>query len=170
MVLSAVPPPDAKTPWLWGFQAIALTAAWWEVNLQMGDILLMLQTSSLLSLDPDASILWSKDHFKPQTYCSCPYILETIFFECSLKSLSRMFLSLEPLANKSLPHATELTLSLCPSYSFTLLFFATSQIWTVPLLLPIIIYVPSAFQLRLEIASGSISQNLLTLLSLAFQR
>ena len=34
--LSAVPPPDARSPWWWGDQAMALTAAMWSVNVYTG--------------------------------------------------------------------------------------------------------------------------------------
>lgn len=78
IVLSADPPPDASTPWLWGLHAIPFTAAQWEVNLQMGVVLLALQMNSLLSFPPDASRLLSKDHFSPQTSWVCPSYLETI--------------------------------------------------------------------------------------------
>jgi hypothetical protein len=72
IVLSAEPPPDARTPWLCGLQAMPFTAAEWDVNLQIGVVLLMLQMKSLLSLPPEARRLLSKDHFSPQTYWECP--------------------------------------------------------------------------------------------------
>lgn len=72
MVLSAEPPPLARTPWLWGLQAIPLTAAQWEVNLQIGVELFALQMNSLLSFPPEARRLLSKDHFNPQTSWEWP--------------------------------------------------------------------------------------------------
>ena len=36
MHLSAVPPPDARSPWWWGDQAIAFTAAMWSVKVYTG--------------------------------------------------------------------------------------------------------------------------------------
>jgi hypothetical protein len=73
MVLSADPPPDARTPWLWGFQAKPFTAAQWWLNLLMGIGERVFQMMSLLSLAPDANDWPSKDHFNPQTYWVCPW-------------------------------------------------------------------------------------------------
>lgn len=72
IVLSADPPPEASTPWVWGFHAKALTAAecWW--NLLIGVLEWFDHMISLLSLPPLARWLPSKDHFKPQTYCVWP--------------------------------------------------------------------------------------------------
>ena len=72
IVLSAVPPPLANTPWFCGLQANPLTAALWPVNLQIGVELWILQTNNLLSLPPDANKLPSNDHFNPHTYCVWP--------------------------------------------------------------------------------------------------
>ena len=79
MVLSADPPPLAKTPWLWGLQAIPLTAAQWLLNLQMGVELWALHMNSLLSLPPEARRLLLKDHFSPQTSWVWPSYLAMIF-------------------------------------------------------------------------------------------
>lgn len=114
MVLSADPPPLAKTPWLWGLQARPLTAAQWLLNLQIGVELWALQMKSLLSLPPDANKLPSKDHFNPQTSWVWPSYLVTILFLRSLTSLSWIVLSREPLASRLSVQATELTLALWP--------------------------------------------------------
>ena len=79
MVLSADPPPLAKTPWLWGLQAMPLTAAQWLLNLQMGVELWALQMNSLLSLPPEARRLLLKDHLSPQTSWVWPSYLAMIF-------------------------------------------------------------------------------------------
>ena len=170
IVLSAEPPPEAKTPWLWGLQAMPLTAAVWDVNLQIGVVLFALQMNNLLSLPPEASRLWSNDHFSPQTSCVWPSYFETILLYRYLTSRMRMLLSLEPLARIPSPQATELTLALCPPYSLTLQLLVTSQSYIVPLLVPMAIWEPWLFQLRLEMESGTRSQNLSTLLLLAFQK
>jgi hypothetical protein len=146
------------------------TAAEWEVNLQMGVVLFALQMNSLLSFPPEARRLLSKDHFSPHTSWVCPSYLETILVKRYLTSLIRMLLSLEPLAKIPSPHATELTRALWPLYSFTRQLFVTSQSYIVPLLVPMAIWEPCWFQFRLEIESGTKSQNFSTLLLLAFQK
>ena len=65
--LSPEPPPLAKIELLWGFHAKALTAALWEVNLQIGVLEQTLHIKSLLSFPPEANFCSSGDHFKPQT-------------------------------------------------------------------------------------------------------
>ena len=95
MHLSAVPPPVAKRPAWLGFQAIALTAARCSPNLATGDSLFKFQIMSLLSFPPLASCYPSNDHFKPQIYCICPICL-WVMLCFILKSLLRIFLSLEP--------------------------------------------------------------------------
>lgn len=72
MVLSADPPPDASTPWLWGFHARPLTAAQCWLNLLTGIVECVFHIMSLLSLPPDASDCPSNDHFNPQTSCVWP--------------------------------------------------------------------------------------------------
>jgi hypothetical protein len=52
MVLSADPPPLANNPCKFGFQAIALTAAVWLLNFEIGIDDLVFQTYNLLSLPP----------------------------------------------------------------------------------------------------------------------
>ena len=116
IVLSADPPPEARTPWLCGSQAIPFTAAQWDVNLQIGVELWALQMNSLLSLPPDASRLLSNDHFKPQTSWVCPSYRDTILLWRSRISLMWIDRSLEPLASKPSPQATELTLEVWPAY------------------------------------------------------
>ena len=170
IVLSAVPPPLARTPWLWGLQAIPLTAAQWEVNLQMGVALLALQMNNLLSFPPEARRLLSKDHFSPQTYWEWPSYLLTILLYRYRISLIWMLLSLDPLARMPSPQATELTRAVWPLYSLTLQLLVTSHISMVPFEVPMAICVPCWFQFKLEIESGARSQNLSTLLLLAFQK
>lgn len=170
IVLSAEPPPEAKTPWLWGLHAIPLTAAEWEVNLQIGVVLFALHMNNLLSLPPEASKLWSNDHLSPHTSWVWPSYFETIRLKRYLTSLIRILLSLDPLARIPSPHATELTRALWPLYSLTRQLLATSHSYIVPLLVPMAICEPWLFQFKLEIESGTRSQNLSTLLLLAFQK
>ena len=54
IVLSAEPPPEAKTPWLWGLQARPFTAAQCWLNLLMGVVEDLDHIMSLLSFPPDA--------------------------------------------------------------------------------------------------------------------
>lgn len=170
IVLSADPPPEASTPWLWGLQAIPFTAAQCDENLHIGVEVRALHTYNLLSFPPEAKRLRSKDHFRPHTYCVCPSYLDTILLNLYLTSRSRMLRSREPLASTPSPQETELTLALWPPNSLTRQPFPTSQVYIVPLLVPIAICVPWWFQLRLEMESGESSQNLRTLLLLAFQK
>lgn len=81
-----------------------------------------------------------------------------------------MLRSRDPLASILSPQATELTRALCPLYSLTLQLFVASHIYIVPLLVPMANCVPWLFQFKLEIESGAKSQNLRTLLLLAFQK
>ena len=67
MHLSAVPPPLANSPWWWGDQAMALTAAKCSVKAWTGWRLLAFQTNNLLSFPPEARYWLSGDHFNPQT-------------------------------------------------------------------------------------------------------
>ena len=53
--LSPEPPPLANIELLWGFQAKALTAALWELNLQIGVLEEIFHIKSLLSLPPEAN-------------------------------------------------------------------------------------------------------------------
>ena len=154
IVLSADPPPLAKTPWLWGLQAIPFTAAQWLLNLHIGVELWALQMNNLLSFPPEANKLLLKDHFNPQTYWVCPSYLATMFDPFCLISLIWIVLSLDPVARRESFQATELTLALCPKYSVTLQFLTISQISVVPLLVPIEIWVPCWFQFKLDIESG----------------
>jgi hypothetical protein len=73
IVRSADPPPDAKTPWLWGLQASPFTAAEWWLNLLTGIEERVFQINSLLSLAPEAKDWPSNDHFNPQTYWVWPW-------------------------------------------------------------------------------------------------
>ena len=111
MVLSAVPPPVASTPWLWGDHDMPFTAATWLLNLQIGVEEWLDQMNNLLSLPPDASRLLSKDHFSPQTYCECPSYLLVILLKRYRVSLRWMLRSLEPEASSESPQAKELTLA-----------------------------------------------------------
>lgn len=168
MVRSADPPPEAKTPWLWGLHANPLTAAQCWLNLLIGAVDRVFQIMSLLSLPPDAREYPSNDHFKPQTYCVWPCIIETISLELILVSWILMVLSLDPLARRLPCHESELTLALCPNMSWTLAFLYKSHISVTPWLLPIEICEPGWFQAILVIELGLISQNLTTLLLLPF--
>lgn len=114
MVLSAVPPPETNNPCWWGDHARALTAAVCFIKLKVGEFECNDQILSLLSLPPEANCCWSKDHFKPQTYCLWPTIL--LIVSLVLRSLTRIFLSREPLARMfKLFQAREPTLAVCPS-------------------------------------------------------
>ncbi len=114
IVLSAVPPPETSRPCWWGDHARAFTAAVCFVKLKVGELEYIDQMLSLLSFPPEASCCWSKDHFSPQTYCLCPTILLTVSWV--LRSRTRIFLSLEPLARMlRLFQAIEPTLAVCPS-------------------------------------------------------
>lgn len=73
IVRSADPPPEASTPWLWGFQASPLTAALCWLNLLTGTIEWVFHIINLLSFPPDANDWPSKDHFNPQTYWVWPW-------------------------------------------------------------------------------------------------
>lgn len=73
IVLSADPPPEAKTPWLWGFHASPFTAAECWLNLLTGTTECVFHIMSLLSFPPDASDWPSNDHFSPHTSCVCPW-------------------------------------------------------------------------------------------------
>lgn len=114
IVLSAEPPPLARTPWLWGLQANPFTAAQWLLNLQIGVELWGLHMYNLLSLPPEASKLLLKDHFNPQTSCVWFSYLLMMWLGLYLTSLSWIVLSLEPLAKRLSHHATELTRALWP--------------------------------------------------------
>ena len=70
--LSAVPPPEARSPWWWGDHAMALTAAKCSVKVWTGWVMLEFQTKSLLSLPPEARYWLSGDHLRPHTSCLCP--------------------------------------------------------------------------------------------------
>mmetsp|Transcript_54051 Transcript_54051/g.166291 ORF Transcript_54051/g.166291 Transcript_54051/m.166291 type:complete len:248 (-) Transcript_54051:637-1380(-) len=76
-VLSAVPPPEARTPDCTGFQASAFTAALCCVATSVGehsrDWRLKSQTLRRLSLPPDASCVPFGDHLRPHTSCVWPW-------------------------------------------------------------------------------------------------
>lgn len=111
IVLSADPPPEARTPWVCGLQARALTAAeCWE-NLLTGLFDEGDQMISLLSFPPEAKWFPSKDHFNPHTSCVCAWYLLMICLWFCLKSLRLIVLSREPVASKLPLQASELTLS-----------------------------------------------------------
>lgn len=135
MVLSAVPPPDAKRPCWWGDQAIALTAAVWSLYLRIGSVEWEFQTKSLLSLPPEQSCWSSGDHFNPQIYCLCPtsFDMNELLI---LKSLWRIVLSLEPVLKIEEFQAMAPTLLEWPGRIRTLFILLTSQIWTYPLFVP----------------------------------
>ena len=170
IVLSAEPPPEAKTPWVWGLQARAFTAAVCWVNLLIGTLDKLDQIISLLSFPPDANWFPSKDHFNPQTYWVWPSYLCTIDRWLSLKSLKLMVLSRDPLASMFVLHARELTLSSWPPTSYNFIHFVVSQIYVVPWLVPIAMWVPGSFHPILEMEWGFKSKNLNTLLLFAFQK
>jgi hypothetical protein len=132
IVLSWDPPPEANNPCKLGFQAIALTAAVWLLNFEIGIEDLLFQTYSLLSFPPLASDCSSWDHFKPQTYCVCPVILLIIVLGLYLISRYNMVLSLDPEAKILFDQASELTLAVWPDNVWIFLFLVQSQIWTVP--------------------------------------
>ena len=170
MVLSADPPPEAKTPCVWGLQARALTAAECWLNLLIGTFDRLDQIINLLSFPPDASWFPSKDHFSPHTSWVCPSYLWTIERWFCLRSLKLIVLSRDPLASMFVLQARELTLSSWPATSYNLTHFEVSQIYVVPWLVPIAMWVPGSFHPILEIEWGFKSKNLRTLLLLAFQK
>ena len=97
IILSAVPPPEARSPCCWGDQANALTAARWSVYL-LNSCPPAVQTPTLLSFPPEASICSSADHFSPQIYwlCSCSFDMKSLLDRLSRNSI---FLSLDPVAS-----------------------------------------------------------------------
>ncbi len=135
MVLSAVPPPDAKRPCWWGDQAMALTAAVWSLYLRIGSVEWEFQTKSLLSLPPEQSCWSSGDHFNPQIYCLCPtsFDMNELLI---LKSLWRIVLSREPVLKIVEFQAMAPTLLEWPGRIRTLFILLTSQICTYPLFVP----------------------------------
>jgi len=128
MVLSADPPPDAKTPWLWGFHARPFTAAQCWLNLFTGIVECVFHIKSLLSLPPEANDCPSNDHFKPQIYCVWPWYTDTKSLAFILTSWIFMLLSRDPLANKLPDHDSELTLALWPNIYDILAFRYKSHI------------------------------------------
>jgi hypothetical protein len=88
---------------------MALTAALWSENLLRicppED-----QTTTLLSLPPEAKYCSSSDHFSPQIYwvCSCIFYVKS---QWVLKSLKRIDLSLDPVARMFVFQAMEPTLT-----------------------------------------------------------
>jgi hypothetical protein len=136
MHLSAVPPPDASNPFWWGLQPIAFTAAVWSENFTNGcSPCYRLHTISLLSLPPEASCDSSKDHLRPQTSCLWPTSFWKNWFE-ALRSLWRMFRSLDPVLTIDPFQATVPTLLKWPETVLTNLQCMVSQIWVSPLLVP----------------------------------
>ena len=108
IILSAVPPPVARSPCWWGDQAKALTAALWSVNL-FTTCPEFVQTTTLLSLPPEQSCYLSGDHFNPQTYCLWPINFLTKDLG-ALGSDSIILLSLDPEQNVS--YLQDITLTL----------------------------------------------------------
>lgn len=146
MVLSAVPPPETKRPCWWGDQAKALTAAVCLNRLKTGLPEWTLQILSLLSLPPDASCCWSKDHFRPHTSCLCPVIFWT-YSSFVLISLTRILLSLDPLAYILLVfQAMAPTLAVWPLVVMIFLCLMQSHNWTSPICVP----TPNTFDDGLE--------------------
>lgn len=168
IVLSAEPPPDAKTPWLWGFHAKPLTAAQCWLNLLTGIGECLFHIMSLLSFPPEARDCPSKDHFNPHTYWVWPSYTATISLGLILVSCMIIVRSLDPLANRLPDQDKELTLALCPNMSITFEFLSRSQIYVTPWLFPTEICEPIWFHVILVMVQGLISQNLITLLLLPF--
>lgn len=170
MHLSAVPPPEAKRPFWWGLHPIALTAAVCSENLTRGcSPFYRLHTINLLSLPPDASCVSSNDHLKPHTSCLCP----TSFWKnwlFALKSLCKIFLSLDPVLTIDPFHATVPTLLRWPESVLTSLQWLVSQIWVSPLFVPTARWEPLWLQ-PTEVIESSIgtSQSFVTLLVHALQ-
>ena len=135
IVLSAVPPPEAKRPCWWGDQAIAFTAAVWSLNFKIGSVEYGFHTKSLLSFPPEHNCWSSKDHLSPQIYCLCPInlLVKGVF---ALRSLCKMVLSLDPVLRIDEFQAIAPTLFVCPCKILTLFILLTSQIWTSPLFVP----------------------------------
>lgn len=164
MVLSAVPPPDTRSPCWWGDQANALTAAVCLSKLNVGVLEWRLQMLSRLSFPPEASCCWSKDHFRPQTSCLCPTIL-LIKSSLTLISRTNIFLSLDPLA-KILFEFQEMapTRAVWPLQVKIFLCFTQSQSWTSPVWVP----TPSTFEDGLEqvLVTKSLDGNYTNLITL----
>lgn len=135
MVLSAVPPPEARSPCWWGDQAIALTAAVWSLNFKIGSVECEFHTKSLLSLPPEHSCWSSGDHLSPQTYCLCPINL-LMNGLLVLRSLWRIVLSRDPVLRIVEFQAMAPTLLVWPGRILTRFILLTSQICTSPLLVP----------------------------------
>jgi hypothetical protein len=135
MVLSAVPPPDAKSPCWCGDQAIALTAAVWSLNFRIGSQEWLFQMSNLLSLPPEQSCCSSKLHFSPQISCLCPTSLLTKELLIR-KSRWRIVLSREPVLIMVEFQAIAPTRLVCPCKIRSLFILLTSQIWTSPEFVP----------------------------------
>ncbi len=135
MVLSAVPPPETRSPCWWGDQAIALTAATWSLNLMIGSVEWLFHINSLLSFPPEHNCCSSNDHFSPHIYCLCPISLLTKAV-LALISLCNIVLSRDPVLIMFEFQEMAPTLLVCPWRTLSLFILFTSQIWTYPLFVP----------------------------------
>ena len=135
IVLSAVPPPETRSPCWWGDHVIALTAAVWSENFRMGSVLVVFHTNSLLSFPPEHNCCSSGDHLRPQTYCLWPnnFLMKG---ELTRISLWRIVLSLDPVLKIDEFQAIDPTLFVWPCIILILFILLTSQIWTSPLFVP----------------------------------
>lgn len=145
MVLSAVPPPEAKRPCWWGDQAIAFTAAVCSLNLMMGCVEWAFQIKSLLSFPPEHNCCSSGDHFKPQISCLWPVSFDMNGW-LTLKSRWRIVLSLEPELKILEFQAIAPILLEWPCIVLYFFILTVSQICTSPLFVPI----PSIGPLRVH--------------------
>lgn len=150
MVRSAVPPPLARTLCWWGDQARAFTAAQCYGNRINSPFFFKLQTNNLLSFPPLPSNYSSKDHFKPQISCLCPWYFCTMVWSLNIASLkegvltsrTKIFLSLEPLPKRYPFQAKDPTLPPWPQTVLISFYLAASYNKISPKLLPTATWLP----------------------------
>mmetsp|Transcript_818 Transcript_818/g.1934 ORF Transcript_818/g.1934 Transcript_818/m.1934 type:complete len:200 (+) Transcript_818:422-1021(+) len=160
---SAVPPPEASSPFWCGDQAMALTAAVCSLKRRTGDVECGDQMKSLLSLPPDASCCPSNDQRRPHTSCLWP---ESLLVKCSGTRTSRCRMSRSRLPDESVcpdQHSVP-TRAWCPLIVRVVWHFAASHICTSPTLVPTARCVPRCVQLtEVTESSGPRSQSFVTL-------
>lgn len=135
--LSFVPPPEANKLLSRGHQANALTAALCSLNTYLGLLAKFIsQMLRVLSLEPLASWVPSKDHLSPQTSLVCSSKVETIWL-CHLMSWLIIFVSRLPVVKMFWFHAKDETRCMWPPKVRKSRFCSVSQISIVPLSIPI---------------------------------
>ena len=139
---------------------MALTAALWDLNLNIGSLEFdwpLSQTINLLSFPPLAKYLSSNDHFNPQISYLWPSILWIKLF-LSLKSRFNILLSLEPVLRIwLLDHESAPTLPSWPSNFLKSFYVSVSQTWTTPVCVPAAIYCPPSLDQPTEATKSSSS-------------